>query len=270
MPSPFPGMDPYLEGYLWPDVHQSLASQLKRQLGPLLGERYVARLGVYFVNDLVPVEEIGIVYPDVEVVEPWPAPSGPSSTAVAETAPALAVTAPALVVPTAIPVRVRLTRLEVHDSADNTLVTSIKILSPVNKRRPGLDAYRRKRVDLIQAGVHLVEIDLIRRGERPWLPAGDVPPSCSYLAVVTRGGQARAEVWPITLQSPLPVLPVPLRPPDSDVPLDLQTALAIVYAESRYERTLDYRKPPPPPAFGAGDAAWIEGRLHGAGFSAGA
>ncbi len=29
MPSPFPGMDPYLEGYLWLDVHQSLASQIR-------------------------------------------------------------------------------------------------------------------------------------------------------------------------------------------------------------------------------------------------
>ncbi|NEP53451.1 MAG: DUF4058 family protein [Moorea sp. SIO3C2] len=25
MPLPFPGMDPYLEGYLWPDVHSALA-----------------------------------------------------------------------------------------------------------------------------------------------------------------------------------------------------------------------------------------------------
>ncbi len=24
MPSPFPGMDPYLEGHLWPDVHSAL------------------------------------------------------------------------------------------------------------------------------------------------------------------------------------------------------------------------------------------------------
>lgn len=63
MPSPLPGMDPYLEGYLWPDVHPSLAGQLKRQLGPLLGPRYVARLSVSSVNDLVPVEELGILYP---------------------------------------------------------------------------------------------------------------------------------------------------------------------------------------------------------------
>jgi hypothetical protein len=36
MASPFPGMDPYLEGYLWQDVHQSLAGQFKKQLNPML------------------------------------------------------------------------------------------------------------------------------------------------------------------------------------------------------------------------------------------
>ena len=36
MPSPFPGMDPYLEGYLWPDVHSALASKIRQTLIPLL------------------------------------------------------------------------------------------------------------------------------------------------------------------------------------------------------------------------------------------
>jgi hypothetical protein len=29
MPSPFPGMDPYLEGHLWPDVHHRLATDYR-------------------------------------------------------------------------------------------------------------------------------------------------------------------------------------------------------------------------------------------------
>ncbi len=44
MPSPFPGMDPYLEGYLWPDVHHRLATQISDQLMPMLRPRYVARV----------------------------------------------------------------------------------------------------------------------------------------------------------------------------------------------------------------------------------
>lgn len=37
MPSPFPGMDPYLEGHLWPDVHNSLAYLISVQLTPRVG-----------------------------------------------------------------------------------------------------------------------------------------------------------------------------------------------------------------------------------------
>ena len=46
MPSPFPGMDPYLEGNLWPDVHQALASEIRRQLANQLRPRYAVRLSV--------------------------------------------------------------------------------------------------------------------------------------------------------------------------------------------------------------------------------
>ena len=40
MPSPFPGMDPYVEGYLWPDFHHELASAIRLQLVRALSERY--------------------------------------------------------------------------------------------------------------------------------------------------------------------------------------------------------------------------------------
>ncbi|MEO0458834.1 MAG: DUF4058 family protein, partial [Cyanobacteria bacterium P01_A01_bin.114] len=54
MPSPFPGMDPYLEGYLWPDVHNALAAKIRQQLAPQLQPRYVARLEIYVVEDELP------------------------------------------------------------------------------------------------------------------------------------------------------------------------------------------------------------------------
>src|SRR5262245_16466845 len=68
MPSPFPGMDPYLEGFLWPDVHHRLATQISDQLMPLLRPRYVARIEVQVVTDETPEAEIGIMYPNVEIV----------------------------------------------------------------------------------------------------------------------------------------------------------------------------------------------------------
>ena len=68
MPSPFPGMDPYLEGYLWPDVHNALANKIRQQLAPRLRPRYVARLEIYVVEDTEPEAEINIMYADVEVL----------------------------------------------------------------------------------------------------------------------------------------------------------------------------------------------------------
>ena len=46
MPSPFPGMDPYLEGYLWPDVHTALSAKIRQLLTPLIRPRYTARLSI--------------------------------------------------------------------------------------------------------------------------------------------------------------------------------------------------------------------------------
>lgn len=69
MRSPFPGIDPYLEGYLCSYVHNALASKIRQQLTPKLRPRYTARLEVYVVEDSLPESEIGILYPDVEVMQ---------------------------------------------------------------------------------------------------------------------------------------------------------------------------------------------------------
>lgn len=69
------------------------------------------------------------------------------------------------------------------------------------------------------------------------------------------------EVWPIQLQDKLPLVPVPLRAPDPDVPLDLSSVLAGIYEEAAYHITIDYRKAPPPPQLSKQEAAWIGRRL---------
>jgi hypothetical protein len=66
------------------------------------------------------------------------------------------------------------------------LVTSIEVLSPSNKRpgTPGWDLYQRKRQSLVLSGVNLVEIDLVRSGER--MPMLDPWPNSPYSLQVTR------------------------------------------------------------------------------------
>ena len=51
MPSPFPGMDPYLEGSPWMSFHSQLCAEIARQLTPKLRPRYLARLTERFVTD---------------------------------------------------------------------------------------------------------------------------------------------------------------------------------------------------------------------------
>lgn len=125
----------------------------------------------------------------------------------------------------------------------------------MNKREPGLAQYRTKRQRLYQTGVHLIELDLIRRGTRP--VAHRRLPEVPYLIALTRAHTGKTDVWPLTLRDPLPTLPLPLRPPDDDVTLNLATALAAVYDEAAYDLSIDYRQDPPPPALSEANGAWV-------------
>ena len=253
MPSPFPGMDPFLEGYLWPDVHHSLATHIRRQLTPRLRPKYVARIEIQVVQDKTPEAEIGIMYPDVEIIRTLHEPAPALVSGDVALASPLAPTAP-LTVPIFQP-EVRLASVEIRDAAKNELVTSIEIISPVNKRQPDLARYRQKRDRLYEAGVHLLEIDLLRRGQRPF--THPLIPACHYLITLTRRFGTTADVWPLQLADRLPTLPVPLREPDPDVILDLGASLSAVYDEAAYELSIDYGQSPPPPELEAEVTAWL-------------
>ncbi len=141
MPSPFPGMDPYLEGYLWIDVHNTLANKIRQQLAPKIQPDYAVRLEIYLVQDTAPESEIGILYPDVEVLRQKSTFSSPIRSRLSAMGNLLVPPAP-LTLPLMPPVEVRIVSVEVRDAASNTLVTSIEILLPVNKREPGIAPYR--------------------------------------------------------------------------------------------------------------------------------
>lgn len=249
-------MDPYLEGYLWPDVHQELASAIKGLIMPEISPKYVARLSLYTVEDTSPEEDVGIMYPDVEVLRKETKveeASGvgldyPSSTAAALTPATISLNL-------AFPVEVRIPVIEIRDRQDNQLITAIEILSPVNKRNPGLEPYRKKRLRLHEAGVHLLEIDLLRRGERPF--KHPYLPKSHYMALLTRAGSTKTQVWAFNLDDPLPVLPVPLKAPDPDVPLVLRKALEEVYTRSQYNLSINYREDPPPPPLPVKEQEWL-------------
>jgi hypothetical protein len=241
----FPGMNPYLEGYLFQDLHSALASRIRALLTPLLRPRYAARLEVSVVQDTSLAEDLGIVYPDVEVVTTSTS-NSPSGLSVAEFTPATLTLPP--------PLQVRIPTIEIREARSYRLVTCIEILSYANKRQPGLDQYLQKRNRLLQAGVHLVEIDLIRRGTRA-ISEAQIPES-HYRITVTRTTD-RVEVWTLQIQNALPTIPIPLLSPDPAVPLNLDRAIHQVYEEADYDLTIDYRRQPPPPVLSESDRQWL-------------
>lgn len=253
MIAPFPGMDPFLEGYLWPDVHHSFAFVIKEVLSVPISPKYVARTELYTVQDSNPEGDVGIMYPDVEILRRKNSVEEP---AVAYAGEAAILSAATISIPDMMPIAVRIPVVEIRDIENNQLITAIEILSPVNKREPGLVPYREKRKHLHESGVHLLEIDLLRRGQRPF--NHPYMPKNHYIVTLVRAETNRTDVWGFDIQDPMPVVPVPLKAPDADVPLDLGKVLRIIYERSLYQLSIDYNETPPPPTFLEEEQAWMQ------------
>ena len=159
------------------------------------------------------------------------------------------------------PLPTRLRSVRVYRTETRELVTTIELLSPYNKRpgRHGLSDYLHKRSHILASRVHLVEVDLLRGGERPGPEVADEPLDTDYVLLVNRFGVQRlSAIWPVALNEPLPLIPVPLLPADPDVPLDLTAAIREVYDNSRYAQRITYRLPLPLPPLRPAMAAWVE------------
>ena len=74
MPSPFPGMDPYLESPdVWPDFHDRFAEHISAELNRTLPAPYYARLEMRPEVGIVGEEGQRRIVPDVCIQEPaWP------------------------------------------------------------------------------------------------------------------------------------------------------------------------------------------------------
>lgn len=250
-------MDPYLEGPEWPDFHNSLAYVIKKILVPQISPGYSVRLEKYIALDTEPAQGLGIIYPDVEV---WQKPPEMLSEPAAAYTALPVLTPPTITVPFPEAVKVSIPVIEIRDSDKNRLITSIEVLSPVNKRLPGFEKHRKKQRRLHERGVHLIEIDLLRQGQR--LVHHPVAIAAHYLVALLRGHKPQADIWAINIRDTLPVIPVPLKSPDRDATLDLQKAFNDVYAESFYRDSLNYSKEPPLPLFSAEDQEWIRRLLR--------
>ncbi|ETW96237.1 MAG: hypothetical protein ETSY1_27405 [Candidatus Entotheonella factor] len=253
MPSPFPGMDPYLEAREhWPSFHHLLADEIMAQLNRTLSERYYASVEVRTLLEEVTVSTVHTVVPDIGVLEAEPHTTGTTAVTTQPAAPIQRLAMPLE--------QIRLRSVHVYTTGTHTLVTSIEMLSPVNKGGEGLEAYRLKRDRILRSPVHLIEIDLLRGQQRPGWEVNEPPIDTDYILLVNRArlGQDRiSDIWPVALNQPLPQIPVPLLEPDPDITLDLSSAVSVVYERAAYARRIDYTQPVPPPKLRPDMAAWL-------------
>jgi hypothetical protein len=248
MPSPFPGMNPYLEqDDAWHDFHDRFLPALADAIAGQVDSHYVVKIDEHVFIREAPADGRTVVgRADVLVATARQA-AEPQAVAPAT------ITAPERI---ALPVPdvERLSYLEIRDRRDRKLVTVIELLSPSNKYS-GADReqYLHKRGQILASRTHLVEIDLLRGGPR--MPFGGPLPECAYYVLVSRVEvRPRADLWPIRLRDPLPVIPIPLRDADPDVRVDLQAILHRVYDAARYGNYIYQDEPSP--ALPAPDAAW--------------
>lgn len=259
MPSPFPGMDPYLEqSKLWVDFHNRLADEIGARLNAQIRPSYFARLTPYTTYEAVEIGQSTMrsIRPDVGVMQPDP------------TQPISSLGVAVLDIDTPVEseidlsVPVDLLNVEIYNS-DETLITAIEILSPVNKRsgHKGFTDYERKREELFHSSAHLIEIDFLREGTRPRL-ARPVPVAPYYITLSRMERRPVVDVWPIPIAAKLPKIPVPLRSPDADATLDMSQVMATVYERGAYDIQIDYEQPVPLPEISADEQEWVLARLQ--------
>jgi hypothetical protein len=251
MPSPFPGMDPFIESEEWYDFHPTFNGVLRELLAPIVHPAYVVRVErrIYIDHGAVDGAE-RIVEPDVVIERASPVFASPS--AATSLLPAI------YEIP--VPVERRESFLTIRHVESHAVVCVIETLSPSNKR-PGSDgrrAYMAKREEVLQSEVHLVELDLLRSPRR--LPIIGDPPG-DYYALISRSYlRPKVEVYSWNLLDPLPEINVPLLREDGVVSLNLRRAVDMVYDRAIYGRTLDYHREPAIP-LSPEQRQWLDERL---------
>jgi hypothetical protein len=221
MPSPFPGMDPYLEDdTLWPVFHHQLVMCLYQILLPSLPDRYRARVNQrHYVTEQALFTSVVREEHHEDYIE----------------------------------IRQR------SDGRLVTLVDAVSPTNKLNTA--GRSAYLAKRCEAKSANASLVEVDLVLQGQPTLEYSRDGLPDWDYAVTVTRSTQPeRYEIYTATLQKKLPRFRLPLAADDRDTVLDLHTAFTRCYDQGGFAAKIDYTKDPSTP-LNDEDRQWLQGVL---------
>lgn len=207
MPSPFPGMDPFVEAQEWEDFHPTLNVAIAEFLTPNIAPRYVVR-----IDRRVYMESPG---EDSELPVHWEQ-------------------------------REARLLIRLRETMEVVTVLETLSPSNKRAGGDGRREYLHKREAVLESQAHLAELDLLRAGLRlPTVTPLRV--ADYYAIISRRQRRPKAGVYAWTIRDPLPTIPVPLKKSDPDVPLDLQAVFTTVYDRADYQLSLDYRAELRPP-----------------------
>ena len=207
----FVQMDARIEEYLWHDFHPNMIVSIQSWLMPQLLPKYAAQIEErVYVERIEPVPTRRAFRPDVVVHTEAMSETTAQALPVAVAEPAI------LTLP--IPTEQRERYIAVVSLPGRELVSVIELLSPANKRAgaDGRREYLRKREQILQSTVHLVEIDLLLNSER--LPTVEPLPEGDYYAFVSRSEYRPAvEVYYWRRDDQMPTIPIPFLRDDGEV-----------------------------------------------------
>ncbi len=256
MPSIFPGMDPFIEGYEWEDFHNRFITMSSDLIVPALRPDYAVRIEkrIYVEH---PYDDPRLIRPDLTIIRDPLGLRGSRSPARSSSAMHEPVerTLPG-------PVDIEETYLVIRHLESSEVITVIELLSPSNKRAnaEGREEYLAKREEILRSKTNLVEIDLLRGGLR--LPTVEPLPPGDFFAFVCRAKRRRkVDVYAWPLNHRLPIIPIPLATDDREVSLDLQAVFDTVYDRAGYDYTINYTQPIVP-TLNESETAWASELLE--------
>lgn len=239
MPSPFPGVDPYLENpEFWPEVHHRLITAIAIAIGPALRPKYRSAIEKrIYLSEAEDSDLLGI--PDVTATLPHSQP--------------MTVTVPILE-------EAREGYLELREVGTNRVITVIEILSPKNKRTgKGREEYENKRQEVLRSTSHLVEIDLLRAGRQMPVTGGT---NTDYRILISRANRRpKAQLYAFAVREEIPAFFLPLQPGDTEFQVDLQALFSGVYDRAGFDLSIDYAQQPVP-RLNEEDAVWAQALLQ--------
>ena len=177
MPSPFPGMNPYLEQEdVWQDFHDRMIPAISDALSPQVSPHFIVKIEErLYIHEPDAKQRYRIGSGDVNVIRPGGSVAGQGRDVAMLPAPSH-ILLPQVEMETQ-------TFLEIRDRKNRELITVIELLSPTNKKPgPDREQYLAKRGKVLHTTAHFAEIDLLRGW--PKMP-GENAEVCDYSVTVS-------------------------------------------------------------------------------------